>query len=334
MTITDLIPIPPGINPNLSAAKQITMLSLLGNPRGSYSQECQTISHPVLAALLETRRVGKFRVSGLKPAVDGLERIMGDVMREQPEVFDALGTAGMLCARFVRGSSTNISNHSWGTAIDLTLNGKLDRRGDGLVQTGLGLIAPIFNRHGWYWGASFGTEDAMHFEASDQTIRSWHQAGLLLGERPLAAPGLSLGDRGPEVTELQTLLVKRGQQLKADGAFGPKTLDALRAFQRACGLEADGVATVETLAVLRGPAPTPAGTRGQLQAETLAVGDMGLDVRALQEQLNLLGHGLRVDGIFGRGTAAAVMAFQADQQLEVNGVADKLTSDRLAQMVG
>ena len=105
MTIIDSIPIPPGINPNVSPAKQITMLSLLGNPRGSYSQECQSLSHPVLAALLETRKVGNFRVTGLKPAVDELELILDDVKREQPEVFDALGTAGMLCARFVRGSS-------------------------------------------------------------------------------------------------------------------------------------------------------------------------------------------------------------------------------------
>jgi D-alanyl-D-alanine dipeptidase len=50
----------------------------------------------------------------------------------------------MLCARFVRGSTTTISNHSWGTAIDLTLDGVLDRRGDGRVQVGLTRIAPIF----------------------------------------------------------------------------------------------------------------------------------------------------------------------------------------------
>jgi len=69
-----------------------------------------------------------------------------------------------LCCRYVRGSTSSISNHSWGTAIDLTLNNVLDKRGDGMVQYGLTVIAPIFNEHRWYWGAAFKTEDAMHFE--------------------------------------------------------------------------------------------------------------------------------------------------------------------------
>jgi len=81
----------------------------------------------------------------------------------------------MLCCRYQRNSTTSISNHSWGTAVDLKIDGHLDERGDDTVQYGLTLIAPIFNRFGWYWGAMFPTEDAMHFEASlslAQTIQS------------------------------------------------------------------------------------------------------------------------------------------------------------------
>jgi D-alanyl-D-alanine dipeptidase len=51
---------------------------------------------------------------------------MADIAKEQPAVYAGLGSAGMLCCRLVRGSTTAISNHSWGTAIDLTLNGVLD----------------------------------------------------------------------------------------------------------------------------------------------------------------------------------------------------------------
>jgi D-alanyl-D-alanine carboxypeptidase len=69
--------------------------------------------------------------------------------------------------------TTAISNHSWGTAIDLTLEGILDTYGDGRVQVGLTLIAPIFNRRGWYWGAAFRKEDGMHFEASKALIEPW-----------------------------------------------------------------------------------------------------------------------------------------------------------------
>src|ERR1035437_4827890 len=60
-----------------------------------------------------------------------------------------------------------------GTTVDLTLNGLLDRRGDNQVQLGLTLIASIFNAHGWFWGAAFRTEDALHFEASRSLISQW-----------------------------------------------------------------------------------------------------------------------------------------------------------------
>lgn len=117
--------------------------------------------------------VGPFRVTGLGPAVKSLGEVMTEIQRMRPEVYKALGTAGMLCCRYVRGSTSSISNHSWGTAVDLTINGVLDRRGDGKVQYGLTLIAPIFNRFGWYWGATFKTEDGMHFEASQQLVKQW-----------------------------------------------------------------------------------------------------------------------------------------------------------------
>ncbi len=62
---------------------------------------------------------------------------------------------------------------SWGTAVDLTLNGVLDARGDDQVFYGLTLIAPIFQRHGWFWGAGFRTEDGMHFEGGKALFDGW-----------------------------------------------------------------------------------------------------------------------------------------------------------------
>src|SRR5262245_28446979 len=153
MAPTDLVSLPASINQGVSSAKQNTMLSLLGNPRDDYDQSCREITNPGLASLVEVRSLGLFRARGLRPALDSLEGVLADIKSEEPTVHAALGTAGMMCARFVRDSTTAISNHSWGTAIDLTLNGTLDVRGDNKVQQGLTLIAPIFNRHGWYWGA-------------------------------------------------------------------------------------------------------------------------------------------------------------------------------------
>ena len=113
------------------------------------------------------------KVTGLKPAIESLRNVLNEVFVAQRDIYTALGTAGMLCCRFQRDSTTVISNHSWGTAIDLKVNNRLDVRGDGKVQYGLAVIAPIFNKHGWYWGAAFRTEDAMHFEASKSLIDAW-----------------------------------------------------------------------------------------------------------------------------------------------------------------
>ena len=137
----------------------------------------QPVTHERLRKRMVTASVGPFNVTGLSPAVANLGSVMANIKLAQPAVYQALGSAGMLCCRFQRGSTSAISNHSWGTAIDLTLNGVLDRRGDNNVQYGLTLIAPIFNRFGWYWGAKFGIEDSMHFEPSRNLMDTW--AGTL-----------------------------------------------------------------------------------------------------------------------------------------------------------
>lgn len=42
---------------------------------------------------------------------------------------------------------------------------------------------------------------------------------------------------------------------------------------------------------------------------TLSIGDRGPEVRHLQERLNVFGAGMKVDGIYGTATHAAVIAF-------------------------
>lgn len=81
-------------------------------------------------------------------------------------------------------------------------------------------------------------------------------------ERPVR-PVLSKGDRGDSVRILQHLLneTRRSQGLKrigSDGAFGPQTESALRAFQRAAGLRPGGQSSPKTWRALlraqrRGP---------------------------------------------------------------------------------
>jgi hypothetical protein len=242
------------INGALTGARNATMLALIGNPRGSYDQTCRQPTNPAVADLMETADFGPFRATGLRPAVRTLKAIMADIRTEHRAIHDLLGTAGMLCCRRVRGSATAISNHSWGTAIDLTIDGKLDPRGDEKTQRGLLQIHPIFNRHGFFWGAAFRTEDAMHFEASEQLVRTWAGSGDLgpAGVARGIPAGLTTGDRGPRVEALQAALNRELAPLAidVDGVFGTDTRAAVAEFQRRRGQSVSGIATRTVLHAL------------------------------------------------------------------------------------
>ena len=64
---------------------------------------------------------------------------------------------------------------------------------------------------------------------------------------------LNVGTRGSDVSRLQRTLASRGfNPGSADGVFGPRTLAAVRAYQRARGLSADGVVGPNTSSKLFG----------------------------------------------------------------------------------
>jgi len=179
MKPTDEIKVPAGINAGLQGTGNAFMLATFGNPRTTYGQDCRPVTNPKMNKRIILASVGPFRVTGYDLAVKSLTEIMAEVKATRPMEYATLGSAGMLCARLVRGSKSSISNHSWGTAIDLTVNRVLDERGDNHAQAALAAVAPVFNKHGWYWGAAFRIEDAMHFECSRQLIARWRAAGLL-----------------------------------------------------------------------------------------------------------------------------------------------------------
>jgi hypothetical protein len=66
-----------------------------------------------------------------------------------------------------------------------------------------------------------------------------------------------LGERGPEISQLQESLTRLGYRdaqnhpLTIDGIFGPNTTHALKSFQRAHHLHVDGIAGKHTMAALK-----------------------------------------------------------------------------------
>ncbi|AFL51439.1 putative coiled-coil protein SlyX [Sinorhizobium fredii] len=152
---------------------------ILGEPRSAYSTNCQPVTNARLVRTLETRNFGNFRLTMIRPALDSLGQILERLKKEEPDIFAAIGTAGALCARYVRGSAKSVSSHAWGAAVDLTLKRDLDRMGDGSTQFGLVVLAEFFNDAGWYWGAGYGREDSMHFEVGEALLRKWAAEGKL-----------------------------------------------------------------------------------------------------------------------------------------------------------
>lgn len=162
------------INVGLQSPSNREMQQLLGAPRNGYDQECRPPTNERIKAATVSAQFGHTLVHGIRPAVASLRGIIADIQREQPDLYRHLGSAGMMCCRHQRGSSVAVSNHSWGTAIDVAIDGVAEPWGERDVYLGLSLISPIFNRHGWYWGAGYRrSTDCHHFECGSALLATF-----------------------------------------------------------------------------------------------------------------------------------------------------------------
>jgi len=148
--------------------------------------------------------------------------------------------------------------------------------------------------------------------------------------------GLKYGDWGGNVTTLQEQLIASGRALRggADGLFGLVTMNALKDFQAANGLEGTGRvndATAQARASNSADRSAAAASNPYTQLVGLRPGALGGSVEALQQRLLDLGVQVRggVDGIFGPATANSLKAFQTQRGLPADGVVDNATAEAL-----
>lgn len=167
------------VNRGLTVLTTGYLVEKLGRPRETLTDDCQPITNERLAGQLVLQQVGPIQVKMLQPAAQSLGRVFEKIRRADPDLYAKINTSGSLCTRLVRGSDTSISNHSYGMALDLNIDGHLDTLADGKTQLGLTILADFFRTEGWVWGAGFGREDSMHFEVSREKLDEWLEAGLL-----------------------------------------------------------------------------------------------------------------------------------------------------------
>jgi cell wall-associated NlpC family hydrolase len=75
---------------------------------------------------------------------------------------------------------------------------------------------------------------------------------LLCWSSVAGAAAFRVGDQGTDVTEIQSQLASLGYDVTADGDFGPATAEAVKSFQSAHGLNADGLVGPTTYSALLG----------------------------------------------------------------------------------
>ena len=322
---TDLVSIPSIMNKGLHGAQNRDLIKLLGLP---HCQGTATTGRVKERFIRRYKPLNfKTNVNGFDLAVASLKEVLGEIKEVYPQLAYALDTNGMANCRPVRGGKS-YSNHSWGIAIDLTIHGQRDRRGNGLVQYGLTLIAPIFNKHGWYWGAEFSIEDAMHFEISQEKLYQWANEGRLFSSVIESKPDnsvLQLGDRNAHVRFLQEKLNALGYNLVVDGIFGNDTYNAVIEFQILHDLNADGVVGSKTMNQIQSLASTRTVKTLQVVERSNVILTFGMrnrSVQIAQAYLNRYGFELVEDGVFDKLMFQAVLDYQQAYNLDQTGMVD------------
>ncbi|OIQ33073.1 MAG: hypothetical protein BM562_01445 [Alphaproteobacteria bacterium MedPE-SWcel] len=167
------------VNDGLKVAGGAYLSQQLGRPREDLTDECQSMTNERLKDKLVLEQVGPIRVRMLLPAIESLKVVFENIRKTDPDLYERINTAGSLCVRRIRGTQNSLSTHSYGLAVDLNIDGRLDTLGDGRTQLGLTILADFFKDEGWVWGAGFGREDSMHFEISRRQLDLWLAEGKL-----------------------------------------------------------------------------------------------------------------------------------------------------------
>ena len=200
------------------------------------------------------------------------------------------------------------------------------------VQTRLSTLGYYRSAIDGVWGS--GTLSAVKRFQSDNGLKSDGEVGSATARRlGLSFPvngGITYGKTDFNVAAVQARLKTYGYYTSAvDGMWGNGTLKAVLKYQSDGGMTVDGLVGGATARKLGITLYTSAKSGG------ISKGKTSTNIRKVQTALKNAGYyKSTVDGAWGRRTLAAVMSFQSDNGLTVDGVVGAATEKKLGITLG
>ncbi len=145
---------------------------------------------------------------------------------------------------------------------------------------------------------------------------------VALALTPVALADIVKGNTYANVAAVQTRLATLGYyRSTVDGVWGNGTLSAVKRFQSDNGLVADGDVGGATARALRVTLPVTGG---------ITYGKTDANVAAVQARLKTYGYyASTVDGVWGKGTLRAVLKYQSENGMTVDGMVGSGTAGKL-----
>lgn len=308
------------------------------NPPCEFVRQNLTLYTGATLQGLDARAIEAFR------ALDAVMRSFQYVPRSNSS--GAWETGAYNCRKITNGSGWSL--HAYGIAADI--NARSNPYGRQLITdmpmamvTALKSIKTNEGLQVFRWGGDYPQfKDAMHFEvvASPEELSQgvdWNTVAAEppSPEDPSSWPSLAQGAKGVAVTRLNELLEQAGFPDTNASSFGTKTRAAVIAYQGSRKLTVDGVVGLQTWTALlkdfpevaeSDPSPFKVETRPPPNRDTLKTGSKGSTVEELQRRLDDMGFEPgSIDGVFGKKTKSALVAFQKSCGLKPDGVCGPLT---------
>ncbi len=234
---------------------------------------------------------------------------------------------------------------SYGSSTEKAVKAFQKKRGlsqDGIA--GSGTISVLFNIQGKTVVQETQTE-------GNQPTAASSMANIFTIDDIGSTPNTSkLRDRGEDVTKLQqALTLSNVYSGPIDGYYSEETANAVKAFQKKRGMNADGIAGPSTIKYLFGSPAANASTYQSVVANnkkdstdnvnlietiddigstpnTSRPGDSGNDVIKLQQALSVLGYySGAISGKYDEKTETAVKKFQKKRSMNADGIAGAST---------